>query len=178
MTSIHPGSARIRAARRAALATALLSLAACDLGWDCGTVATTMANGTLRDAGNTTLATVQVTLTEDVPTRFRLGAGVMGPAGSAGAPLKGRVTRARLVSESGELIAEIPTGTATLYVDAVVALSVDLPSRNDYARVRGQLLTGRAKVILETDLVGRERLETVLVDARETPGEVGRCRPA
>ena len=178
MTSFRSIGAPLRAARRTAIAIATLSLAACDLGWDCGTVATTMANGTLRDAANASLATVQVSLTEDVPTRFRLGAGVMGPAGSAGAPLKGRVTRARLIAENGDLIAEIPTGTSTLYLDAVVALSMDLPSRNDYARVRGQLLTGRAKVILETDLVGREQLETVLVDARETPGEVGRCRPA
>ena len=102
----------------------------------------------------------------------------MGPAGSGGAPLRGHVTRARLVTGSGELIAEIPTGTSTLYVDAVVALNTELPSRDDYDRVRNQLHTGGAKVILETDLSGRERIETNLVNVRDEPGNVQRCSPA
>ena len=158
------------------IAFTTLSLSAC--GWDCGTVRRTEAKGTVRDAAGVTLATVRVDLSENVgPSSVRLSAGVMGPAGSAGAPLKGRVTGGRLVTEGGELIAEIPTGTETLYLDVVVALNVELPSR-DYERVRGELLTARAKVILETDLPGRERIETILGDARELPGEVGRCSPA
>jgi hypothetical protein len=165
-----------RTARLFATAIAALSLSAC--GWDCGTVTRTTANGPLRDAAGATLATAQVDLSENVgPSSLRLSAGVMGPAGSGGAPLRGRVTRARLVTEGGELIAEIPTGTATLYIDAVVALTgVDL-SRSDYDRVRRELMSARARVILETTVPGREVVEAVLTDVRDAPGEVGRCSP-
>ena len=165
-----------RTARIAAIAIAALSLSAC--GWDCGTVNRTTANGALRDAAGVTLASAQVDLSENVgPSSLRLSAGVMAPAGSAGAPLKGRVTRGRVVTETGELIAEIPTGTATLYVDAVVALTgMDL-SRAEYDRVRRALNSARARVILETNLAGREVLEAVLTDVRDSPGEVGRCSP-
>ena len=109
-----------------------------------GSSVSTVANGVVRDPAGATLATVQVDLSENVgPALMRLSAGVMGPANSAGAPLKGRVTAARLETESGELIAAIPTGTSTLYVDAVVALNMELPSRQEYARVRGALLTAQ-----------------------------------
>jgi hypothetical protein len=101
----------------------------------------------------------------------------MGAAGSAGAPLKGHVTRGRLVTEAGELLAEIPTGTSTLYLDVVVALNVDLPSDAEYTRVRAALLSARAKVILETDLPARALIETTLLEARDVPGNVQRCRP-
>jgi len=33
------------------------------------------------------------------------------------------------------------------------------------------------KIVLETDLPGRERIETTLADARDEPGNVERCRP-
>lgn len=168
----------LRAARSVALAVATLSLSACRLGWDCGTELRTTASGTVRDAANVTLATVEAEVRHDVPDRYWLSTGVMGAGGSAGAPLKGRVTRARLLTESDELIAEIPTGTSTLYVDVVVALNVELPSRSDYDRVRAALVTGRAKVVIETDLPGRERLETTLTDIRDLPGEIQRCSPA
>jgi hypothetical protein len=161
--------------RRAALGLAALLLSACD--FDCGTVSRTVANGTLRDAADVTLGTVRADLSENVgPSFLRLSVGIIGPSGASGAPLRGHVTRARLVTETGELIAEIPTGTSTLYSEAVVALNSDLPSKAEYARVRGALLTARTKVVLETDLPGRERLETTLSDARDVPGEVRRCR--
>jgi hypothetical protein len=162
--------------RLVAIALAALSLSAC--GWDCGTVNRTTVSGPLRDAAGATLATAQVDLSDNIgPSSLRLSAGVMGPAGSAGAPLKGNVTRARVVTETGELIAEIPTGTATLYIDAVVALTgIDL-SRSEYDRVRRALMSARAKVVLETSLPGREVLEAVLTDVRDAPGEVGRCSP-
>ena len=164
--------------RLLAVAITSLSLFGCALGWDCGTVTSTIANGTVRDAANATLATVRADLAEDVPTRFRLSVGVMGSGGSAGAPLKGHVTRARLVTEAGELVAEIPTGTSTLYLDVVVALNTELQSRDEYARLRSILMSARAKVILETDLSGRELIETTLGDVRDEPGTVQRCRPA
>lgn len=165
-----------RRTARVAIAISALSLSAC--GWDCGTVNRTTANGTLRDAAGVTLATVQVDLSDNVgPSSLRLSAGVMGSAGSGGAPLKGNVTRGRIVTEAGELIAEIPTGTSTLYIDAIVALTgVDL-SRAEYNRVRSALMSARTRVILETNLPGREVLEAVLTDVRDAPGEVGRCSP-
>lgn len=165
-----------RGARCIAIAIAALSLSAC--GWDCGVVSQTVSSGAVRDASGATLATVQADLRENVgPSYLRLGVGVMGAANSSGAPLKGHVTRARLVTETGELIAEIPTGTATLFRDAVVALNVDLSSEGEYARVRTALLTGRAKVVLETDLPGLALIETTLTDVRQPPGEVNRCSP-
>jgi hypothetical protein len=161
-------------ARLLAIAVAALSLSACD--YDCGTVRSTVANGTVRDAANVTLATVQVSVSDNLrPTFLRLSAGVNGPSASAGAPLRGHVTRARVVTEAGELIAEIPTGTSTLYSDGVVALNVDLTSQGEYDRIRSALLTARAKLILDTDLTGREHIETILSDARDVPGNIGRC---
>ena len=165
-----------RRMRTAAIAISALSLSAC--GWDCGTVNRTTASGPLRDASGATLATAQVDLSENVgPSSLRLSAGVMGPPNSAGAPLKGNVTRGRVVTEAGELIAEIPTGTATLYLDAVVALTgIDL-SRSEYDRVRRELMSARARVILETTVPGFEVVEAVLTDVRDAPGEVNRCSP-
>ena len=49
--------------------------------------------------------------------------------------------------------------------------------RDDYARVRAALLTSRANVVLDTDLPGREHLETTLADARDVAGQMGRCTP-
>jgi hypothetical protein len=162
-----------------ATAIAALSLSGCAIGWDCGTVRSTVASGIVRDGVDVPLATAEVSLSESVgPSFLRLSAGVMAPAGSAGAPLKGHVTRARLVTESGELLAEIPTGTSTLYLDAVVALNVELSSDQEYARVRAALFTGRTKLVLETDLPGRELIETTIRDAHDVPGNVQRCRPA
>jgi hypothetical protein len=160
-----------------AILAAAISLSACS--YDCGVVSRTAANGTVRDAGNAELAAVQVSVSEYLhPSFLRLSVGIMGPAGSSGAPLRNHVTSARLVTESGALLAEIPTSTETLYADAVVALNVDLSSREEYARVRSALLTRRAKVILETDLPGREHIETTLSDANDVPGQVQRCSPA
>ena len=169
-----------RVARRMAYLVAVaaaLPLAACS--WDCGTVRRTVATGTLRDAAGVTLATVQVDLVERVgPSALELSAGVLGPAGSAGAPLRGRVTRARLVTDGGEVLAEIPTDTAALYPDAAVALRVARLSGAEYARVRTALLGARARVVLDTDLPGRARVEAALPDVREDPGEIHRCSPA
>jgi hypothetical protein len=178
MAAARPLARLRRTSRLLAIAATALSLAACDIGWDCGVVRRTVASGTVRDAAGATLATVEVDLNENVnPSYLRLSAGVMGAGGSAGAPLKGHVTRARLVTEGGELIAEVPTGTGTLYLDVVVALNVDLASEAEYGRVRSALFTNRAKIVLETDLAGRERIETTLGDTHDVPGDVQRCRP-
>jgi hypothetical protein len=164
-----------RTARRVAIAIGALSLSACD--YDCGTRGGTAASNTVRDAGGAALATVEASATEYLrPSYFRLSVGVMAAGSTAGEPLKGHVTGARLVTEEGELISEIPTGTGTLYLTVVVALNIDLPSRGEYDRVRSQLATGRARVILETDLPGRERIETVLTSVRDVPEKISKCR--
>jgi hypothetical protein len=151
------------------------SLSACD--YDCGVRGGTVASGTVRDAAGVALATAEARVVDYLrPTFLRLSVGIIAPAGSAGAPLKGHVTRARLVTESGELISEIPTGTSTLYLDVVVALNVDLPSRDEYDRVRSAFYSTRARIILETDLPGRERIETVLETVREEPANIQHCR--
>jgi hypothetical protein len=164
-----------RTARRFAIVIGAVSLSACD--YDCGTRGGAAASGTVRDAGGATLAIVEASATEYLrPSYFRLSVGVMAPGSAAGEPLKGHVTGARLVTEGGEVISEIPTGTSTLYLTVVVALNIDLPSRGEYDRVRSELATSRAKVILETDLPGRERIETVLSSVRDVPENIAKCR--
>ena len=165
----------LRSARFVAIAVAALSLSACD--YDCGTRGGTIASGTVRDAGGTTLATVEASVTDYLrPSFLRLSVGVMANGSTAGEPLKGHVTAARLVTETGELISEVPTSTETLYLTVVVALNVDLPSRQEYDRIRSAFYTTRTKVILETDLPGRELIETVLSNVREVPEQINRCR--
>jgi hypothetical protein len=165
----------VRTTRYLSLAFAALTLSACD--YDCGTRGGTIASGTVRDAAGTALATVEASVTDYLrPTYLRLGVGVMASGSAAGEPLKGHVTAARLVTESGELISEIPTGTETLYLTVVVALNTDLPSRAEYDRIRSALWSTRAKVILETDLPGRERIETVLSNVHDVPEKISRCR--
>ena len=75
------------------------------------------------------------------------------------------------------LLAQIPTGASTLYIDGVVALNVDVSSQ-EYDRVRSALFTTRAKLVLDTDLPGREHIETRLQEVSEPPADVQRCRPA
>ena len=164
-----------RPARYLAIAVAALSLSACD--YDCGTRGGTKASGTVRDATGAALAIVEASVTDYLrPSYLRLSVGVMAPTSAAGEPLKGHVTAARLVTETGELISEIPTGTGELYLTVVVALNVDLPSRSEYDRVRSALWSTRAKVILETDLPGREHIETVLGSVSDIPEKINRCR--
>jgi hypothetical protein len=165
----------VRNARYVAIAVAAFSLSACD--YDCGTRGGTIASGTVRDATGATLAIVEASVTDYLrPSFLRLSVGVMAPGSTAGEPLKGHVTGARLVTETGALISEIPTGTSTLYLTVVAALNIDLPSRAEYDRVRSALYTTRAKVILETDLPGRERIETVLSSVRDVPENIQQCR--
>jgi hypothetical protein len=163
-----------------AIASLSLSLSSCGLvGWDCGTNGRTVASGTVRDAAGVTLGTARADLSDNVgPSFLRLSVSVSGPGGSGGAPLRGHVTRARFVTESGDLLADIPTGTSTLYIDAVVALNADLASRSEYDRIRSALHTQRTKVVLETDLPGRTLIETTLDDTHDEPGNLQRCRPA
>lgn len=160
----------------ATIVATALSVSACS--YDCGTVMRTLVDGTVRDAQGVTLATVQADLSDNLrPSFFQLSVGVTGGP-TAGEPLKGHVTAARLVTESGELIAEIPTSTETLYLTVVVALNLHLPSRSEYERIRALLLTNKTKVILETDLPGREHIETTLTGAHDEPGQINRCSPA
>src|SRR5215212_6251805 len=120
---------------RATIAIAIASTLLVGCSYDCGLAKSTIANGTTRDAQGATLATVQASVSEYLhPSFLRLSVGVIGSSGSAGAPLKGHITRARLVTETGELLGEIPTGTSTLASDVIVALNVDLESDSEYDR--------------------------------------------
>jgi hypothetical protein len=167
-----------RTSRFLATATTALSLSACDLSYDCGVVSRTIATGTVRDAAGVTLATATSEVSEHLrPSFLRLSASAMAPANSGGAPLRGHVTRARLVTEGGELLAEIPTGTNTLYLDGVFALNVDVSSQ-EYTKVRAALLTTRARIVVDTDISGLEHIETRLQEVSERPSNVQRCRPA
>ena len=164
-----------RFARLPAIAATAFSLSACE--YDCGLQGGTQASGSVRDAVGVELGTAQASVGDYLrPSFLRLSASVNGPSGAGGAPLRGHVTSASLVSESGEVLSAIPTGTSTLFSEGVVALNIDLPSRGEYDRVRSALATGRARIILDTDLAGREHIETVLGTVSQTPANVGRCR--
>jgi hypothetical protein len=164
-----------RFARLPAIAATAFSLSACE--YDCGLQGGTQANGTVRDAAGVVLGTAQASVGDYLrPSFLRLSASVNGTNGAGGAPLKGHVTSASLVTETGALLSAIPTGTSTLFSEGVVALNIDLPSRGEYDRVRSALATGRARIVLDTDLPGRGHIETVLGTVSETPANVGQCR--
>jgi hypothetical protein len=174
-THTRPFMIASRFARLPAIAATAFSLSACE--YDCGIQGGTQTSGTVRDAAGVTLGIAQASVGDYLrPSFLRLSASVNAPSGSAGAPLKGHVTGARLVSETGELISAIPTGTETLFSDGVVALNIDLPSRGEYDRVRSALSTGRARIILDTDLPGREHIETILGTVIQTPANIQKCR--
>lgn len=159
------------------LAVPVLALSNSACRFDCGTIGNTVASATVRDAGGAIVASVQVNLSDNVgPSFLRLSVGVLGVDGATGAPLRGHVTRARLVTGTGVLLADIPTDTTTLFANGVVALNRDL-SRGEFDRVRGALLTHDTKVVLETDLAGREHIETTLANAQNVTGAVRRCTP-
>jgi hypothetical protein len=137
-----------------------------------------VASATVSDPTGASLATAEVNLSDNVgPSFLRLGVGVMGPPGSGGAPLKGHVTSARLVDGAGNVLAEVPLSTETLYIDGVLALNQDLAIRAEYARVRDALLSGQSKLVMDTDVAGLEHLEVQFADAHDEPGTVGRCSP-
>lgn len=166
----------MRFIRTLSIAAAAATLSACS--YDCGTVRGAVAKGTIKDASGTTLGSVTADVTEHIGPRFiRLSVGVIGPPNAGGAPLRGHVTRARFVDAAGELLAEIPVSTATLYSEAVVALNLDLSSVDEYTRVREAILGGQTRVILETNLAGREMLQATLTETQDVPGEINRCSP-
>jgi len=153
-----------------------LSITACS--WECGTARRTVASAIVQSGTDAPVGTAQVNLSDNVgPSFLRLSVAVLGPPSAGGAPLRGHVTSARLVTEAGELLAEIPIGTETLYSEAVVALNADLRTRNEYDRIRGALLTNRTKIILDTDVAGLEHLEATFADAHDEPGQLQRCSP-
>jgi len=158
------------------LATATVLPSACT--YECGTLRSTVASGTVRTASGNTLATAQATLSDFLrPTYMNLGVGLMAPAGSAGAPLKGHVTSAKLVTQTGELLYDIPTSTDQLYVDVVIALNTNVSSRDQYERIRSALLSKGAKIVLDTDVAGLEHIETTLTEANDVAGKTSRCSP-
>ena len=158
------------------VAATILSLSAC--GYDCGTRGGTVANGGVLDASGVVVATASATLIENVgPSFMQFMVSVGTPIEAAGEPLRGHVTRARLVSEAGESLAELSTSVAPMSPNGVVSHSIELSSRADYDRLRRELLTARTRIVLDTDLPGREHIEATLSDAHGVPGNVQRCQP-
>lgn len=156
----------LRTSRLALLA--LLVQASCVplLDDSCGPVMReTGVRGEIRDAAGTRLATAQVSLMEvrggDPPRRIL--AIVMGPGyGSAGAPLKGHVTRARLVSGStGQLLHEMSVAPG-LADEVLRTEAVPVPDAAVFESLRSRFLAGDVVLELETSLPGREKLRTPL----------------
>ncbi len=163
--------------RRSLMLLALLpTMAACST--DCSTttnVAT--AAGTIRDVAGVALASADAAASEEMrsPERWALRASIWTASGPAGAPLKGHIIAARLLYPSGMLLYAVPATSSIVTPYYVTSLQVVLPNAGAYASARDALMSGRVKLVLETDLPGLERLETTLTDARYQPAERRRC---
>jgi hypothetical protein len=153
---------------RAALLSGLLLPAGCGaLPFDdsCGPETRgTYVHGQIRDAGGTLVGVANVSLNEvrggaQPRTIFPV---VVGPAfGSAGAPLKGRVTSARLVGPGDRTLYEIPTAPG---VGDQVLHTVPEPVADEaaFSALRRSFRAGEVVLLLRTDLPGREQLRTPL----------------
>jgi len=163
--------------RLAVFGVMVLSLAGCS-GFECGVESGVLAIGSVKDASGATIATIRAEASENVnPDFYRLLIRVLGAENSQGAPLRGHVLAAKLVDEAGETLAEIPPSTVMISPDGVTALTIDLPSTAEYSRFRSALLTGKARVIIETDLASSPSFDTSLSEAHEIPRDVGNCSP-
>lgn len=156
----------------------LLSALMTGCGVDCSTRTNiAFAAGGVRDATGAELAAVDASVIEDpaLPERWSLRVSITAKQGSAGAPLKGHLTGGRLLYPSGEILHEIPLVSPVLTVENVASLQILLPDAASYERIRDALLTGRTKLVLETDLPGRERLEAILGESRYEPARQRTC---
>lgn len=157
-----------RTLARAALLSGLLLPAGCGaLPFDdsCGPETRgTYIRGEIRDAGGTLVGVTNFSLTE-----VRGGAQprtivsvVVGPAyGSAGAPLKGHVTSARLVGPGDRTLYEIPT-TPGLGDDVLRTVHEPVADEAAFSALRRSFRAGEVVLLLRTDLPGREQLRTPL----------------
>lgn len=124
----------------------------------------TYLHGEIRDAGGTLVGVANVSLNEvrgaEQPrTIFPV---VAGPAyGSAGAPLKGHVTSARLVGPGDRTLYEISTTPG--FGDQVLH-TVPEPVADEaaFSALRRSFRAGDVVLILRTDLPGKEQLRTPL----------------
>jgi hypothetical protein len=147
---------------------------AADCGTDSGTVT---AAGVIRDGANTELATVRASATESpsVPEYWGFAVFILGPPGSSGGPLKAHLTDGRLVGPTGEVLYQIPTSSSELTSEEITRLQLRLPDAASGEKVASALATGETKVVLDTDLSGRERVEAVLRDVHHVPASPRRC---
>lgn len=87
---------------------------------------------------------------------------VVGPAyGSAGAPLKGHVTSARLVGPGDRILYEIPT-TPGLGDEVLRTVPETIADETTFSALRRSFRVGEAVLLLRTDLPGKEQLRTPL----------------
>jgi hypothetical protein len=124
----------------------------------------TSVGGEVRDAAGTRLGTAAFRLVE-----VRGGAQprslhpvVMGPAyGSAGAPLRGHVTAARLVGPGGATLFELSVAPG-LGDEVLRTTPVPIPDEAAFAALKQEFRAGRVVLDLRTDLAGREQIRVPL----------------
>lgn len=124
----------------------------------------TSITGEVRDAAGTRLGTAAFRLVEvRGGTQPRsLHPVVMGPAyGSAGAPLKGHVTAARLVGPAGETLFEL--SVAPGLGDEVLRTTPEpIADEAAFAALKQKFRAGGVVLDLRTDLAGREQIRVPL----------------
>lgn len=158
---------------RVIIIAALLLLSVQGCGRQCGIADQTVANSTLRDPAGVTLATVGMLLREYVgPRSFTVAINVDIPINGTDASLHGHVVRARWVSESGELLSELET---TPVGNVVVALLSQETSNAEFLRLRQAVLTTHTRLLLDTDLPGREHLVAVMSDVQHVSLDAPAC---
>ncbi|HEX2092970.1 MAG TPA: hypothetical protein VHG28_11230 [Longimicrobiaceae bacterium] len=152
---------------RGAVLLAVLLPAACVpiLDDSCGpTFRETVIRGDIRGATGITLGVAEVRLVEvrGDPQPRRLQSIVMGPGyGSAGAPLKGHVTRARLVAANGDVLFELSVAPG-LGDETLRTLDEPIPDPAAFDALKRRFKAGEVSLVLETDLAGSERLRVPL----------------
>ena len=163
----------LRTARIVIAACAALSLSACHR--QCGIVSSTVGKATVRGPSGVAVASVSFLLREEVgPTKYYIAGGLetLGDVPRTG--LWGHVTRARLVTASGETLVEMETASAT-FGGFVIAHTSNPLSYSEFVRLRDALLTTRTRLLVDTNLVGLEHLDTPINDARLVPGAPTAC---
>jgi hypothetical protein len=120
----------------------------------------------IRDAMGMRVGTATIRLVEvrgEEPPR-KLHPIIMGPAyGSLGAPLKGHVTRARLMDSAGELLFELSV-VPGLRDEVLQTTPKPIADGAVFDKLKRRFIDGMVVLDLETDLVGTEleRLRTAL----------------
>ena len=158
-----------RLLRRLSLVVLAILPSACT--FDCSDYTNrTSASGVLRDAANAELAVASIALYEKVDTQnWWMTVDVESAFGSGGAPLRGHVLSARVLSATGEVLVELDPAAPEHFMHSVVGDYVPFASQAAMLGMREAMMSGTLRVAIETDLPGRERLETRLSSTSHVP---------